>query len=401
MFRLFRARITTGLGVDLGTSSVKVVQLAAVRGVVTLATYASASYENVLLEGKDGNAVGATALLLRALLDRIGVEKSPVIASLPILSVFSTVVELPDMPEKDMEAAVAMAARSYVPSPIADVVLGWTRIGPPRTVVPAGLPAALPPAPPEGLPAPRERRFSPRRLEPPTESPAVVTAHTLRASPVARRVQDVFLTAAPRDLVSRYTEVFDRLGATLGALEVESFPLARSILIGEQRPVLLVDLGDRTTSFSIVEGGYLRLNQAMDLGGSHLTRAIAEKERLPLEAAEERKRQAGMSRREVDKATSAALKPPLTELIQRGEVLRRLYERKRSRGVARVILIGGGARLPGLPSFWQELTGLPVEVGNPWRNVRCPPVLTERLRSLGPSFAVAVGLALRPFEPAE
>lgn len=399
MFRLFRARSTTGLGIDLGTSSVKVVQLESVRGAIALATYASASYENVLLGGKDGNAVGATALLLRAMLDRIGVEKTPVVASLPVLSVFSTVVELPDMPEKDMEAAVTMAARSYVPSPIADVVLGWTRIGPPRTAVPAGLPAALPAAPPEGLPA-RERRLPPRRLEPPTESQGVVTGHALRASPVARRVQEVFLTAAPRDIVSRYTEVFDQLGVTLGALEVESFPLARSILIGEQRPVLLVDLGDRTTSFSIVEGGYLRLNQAMDLGGSHLTKTIAEKERLPLEVAEERKRQAGMSRRDGDKAASAALKPPLTELIQRGEVLRRLYERKRSRGVARVILIGGGARLPGLPSFWQELTGLPVEVGNPWRNVRCPPVLTERLRSLGPSFAVAVGLALRPFERA-
>lgn len=347
----FFRRERTGIGVDFGTSSVKVVELRGGRDRVWLTTYAIAFQKNTLTQGGDPDSVGRMSVVLRAMAERAKVSRGSVSAALPILSVFSTVINLPVMPERELNAAVILHAKNYVPSPLTEVVLGWTTIGQP------------------------------------TATPAAGT-------------QEVFLTAAPRDTVHRYESVFERVGRKIAALEVESFPLARSLLRGDARPVFLVDLGDRTTSFSVVERGYLRLNQAVDIGGEALTSVIAEKLQIPREQAEARKRSEGLDARSSERGVvAAALRPVVLDLVSRAENIRRLYEQKRGQAVAVVQLIGGGALLPGLQALWTSVTGMPCEVGNPWRGITVPAILGDHLKRLGPSFAVAVGLALRPFEP--
>lgn len=399
--QLFR-RTVNGIGVDFGTSTVKVVELTKTKAGLGLVTYAIATQGNLLVDGRTPDAVARTTLLLRAMFQRAGVSRGTVAAALPILSVFSTVLELPWMPERELDAAVKFAARSYVPSPLADVVLGWTRIGPPTD-------AARPVPPPTVTAPPLVAEASPlaagvgRWAGTPPEALGNQEGEAPRAPklrrPQTRKVQEVFLTAAPRESVARYTAVFERLEVPLGALEVESFPLARSLLRGESRPVLLVDFGGRTTSYSVVDEGYLRINQALDVGGEALTEAIARKLALRTEDAERKKRTEGVQGSEATAPAAAALRPVLSEMVGRGETVRRLYERKRGRPLGKIVLIGGGARLPGLPGFWSSVTGLPTEVGNPWREITVPSPLTERLSVLGPAFAVAVGLALRSFAP--
>ena len=306
------------------------------------------------------------------------------------------------MPERELASAVTFMAKNYVPSPLTEVVLGWLPIGPPedlnRSVLlestPAGGGAGFPSPPPQGTgaaAAPRSVGGGP-------------LPHT--SSLETRKMQEVFLTAAPRDLVGRYTALFERVNLQLAALEVESFPLARSLLRGDHRPVLLVDLGDRTTSFSIVERGYLRLNQAIDVGGEAMTTAIGKKLSLPPDQAEQPKCTEGLSGSaeagtgggsDIGSPVAAILRPLVMEIIMRAEWVRRLYERKQGRALAAVQLIGGGAWLPQLATFWTSVTGVPCEVGNPWRGISAPASLTDHLRRLGPSFAVAVGLAARPF----
>ncbi len=405
-----------GIGVDFGTSSVKVVELRKAKTGVELLTYATAAQPNLLVDNRAPDAVARMAMLLRAMFQKAGVARGEVMAALPILSVFSTVLDLPDMSDAELDRAVNFAAKNYVPSPLNDVTLGWTRVGVPRD---QGLPsqgaldAALPPRLPlatkarageSPLPAPA----APAALAAGTGTPPAAAAappegqaaaEPRAGTPATRKVQEVFLTAAPKESVTRYTAVFERLEIQIAALEVESFPLARALLKGEKRPALLVDFGDQTTSFSVVDEGYLRINQAMDVGGENLTKEIAEKLSLKPEDAEQKKRTEGVQGGE-GTPIAAAIRPVLTEIVTRGETVRRLYERKRSRPLGKVVLIGGGARLPGLTSLWSQLTGLPAEVGNPWKGILVPPSLAGRLEALWPAFAVAVGLALRPFEGA-
>lgn len=398
--RLFGHRTSVGIGIDLGTSSVKVVELAREKSGFRLVTYAVARQPNLLLDGNAPDSMARAAVLLRAMFQRAGVGRGEVAAALPVLSVFSTVLELPEMPERELSPAVTLLAKNYVPSPLTEVVLGWSVIGPPE-------PRRSPPA--ESAPVRLGPDFTPpMSLGGSSASPRPAATESSPARPVdTRKTQEVFLTAAPRELVGRYTGLFERLNLRLTALEVESFPLARSLIRGDQRPVLLVDLGDRTTSFSVVERGYLRVNQAIDVGGGAMTTAIAKKLSIAPDQAEQRKRAEGLSgsaevggagTNDLSSPVAAILRPLLMEIIARAEVIRRLYEQKNSRALAAVQLIGGGAWLPHLAAFWTSTTGIPCEVGNPWRGVSAPASLTEHLRRLGPSFAVAVGLALRPFE---
>ncbi|TSC72836.1 MAG: type IV pilus assembly protein PilM [Parcubacteria group bacterium Gr01-1014_38] len=401
--RLFRHRPSVGIGVDFGTSSVKVVELVRGRSGFRLVTYAVTRQPNLLLDNNAPDSVPRAAVLLRAMFQRAHVSHGEVAAALPVLSVFSTVLELPQMPERELSSAVTFMAKNYVPSPLTEVVLGWLTIGPPEDLNRS--------APAESAPVGEGQGSSSfARLG----TGAAAAPRPVAGAPLSptrsleiRKIQEVFLTAAPRELVGRYTALFERLNLRLAALEVESFPLARSLIRGDRRPILLVDLGDRTTSFSIVERGYLRLNQAIDVGGEAITNAIAKKLSLPIDQAEQRKRAEGLSSSaeagaagtsDIGSSIAAILRPLVMEIITRAEVVRRLYERKSHRALAAVQLIGGGARLPQLAAFWTSVTGVPCEVGNPWRGISVPAPLTEHLRRLGPSFSVAVGLALRPFE---
>jgi type IV pilus assembly protein PilM len=364
------------LGLDIGTSSVKIVELRREgRGAASLVTYASASRTLPLTDGPSGEAVARMVALLRDMLKRAKTTSTDVVAALPSLSVFSSVLQLPEMSERDLEQAVQLAAKNYVPSPLKDVVLGWTVIQDGEQPVPTTSPAEAGAVP---------------------EKTGVSSVIPLIHRPPPRTQQEVFLTAAPKDLVQRYSQVVERLGLRLVALEIESFPLARSLIEDEARPVLIVDIGDRATTFSVVSKGYLRLNQSVDIGGGTLTEAIAKTMGIAFEEAETRKRAEGLLDENVGaRSVAGVLRTALRDLIERAQNLRRLFEQKSRRQIARTVLIGGGTSLLGLPAFWTEVTNMPSEVGDPWKGIRTPPVLGEKLKGLGPSFAVAVGLALR------
>ena len=392
----FFSRRESFVGLDIGTASMKLVELTREgKDSVRLTTYASAKGVNQLVEGGDGDAVARTATLLREMLRRSQASSIDIVAALPSLSVFSAVLTLPEMSERDIEQAVVFAARNYVPSPLKDVVLGWTVIEDHEGTV-ARLPVAASPPPPTSAaasPAASPAGAGETPLPPPEPLPGAPAPRAMQ--PKTRKTKEVFLTAASKDLVQRYSAVIERLNLRLVALEIESFPLSRSLLAGDTQSVLLVDIGDRATSFSIVDRGYLRLNQSIDMGGAALTTAITQKLGLSFEEADKRKRGEGLKS---PGPAAEAMKPVLRDTIERAQNLRRLYEQKSKRQLHRVVLIGGGANLPGLPAFWSEAASLPVEVGNPWKGIRLPTVLSDHLRVLGPSFAVAVGLALREFE---
>lgn len=399
----FFSRKESYVGLDIGTSSIKIVELKREgRDQIRLVTYASAKSSESLAGSTTGDSVSHVSTVAREMLRRAGVTSKEVVAALPSLSVFSAVLSLPDMNERDLEKAVVMAAKNYVPSPLKDVVLGWTAMkeetpyNPPKKVLLTPKPAmeggeknvVVTNVPKENVGVEEQRN-----IKTPEEN-----AELKARKPLARKSSEIFLTAAPKELVERYSAVIDRLDLSLIALEVESFPLSRSLLGTKKEPALLVDIGDLATNFSIVDNGYLRINQSADIGGSSLTNAIASKFGISYEVAESRKFTYGLEGGADGEGTVMAMRAAVKDIIDRGTNLKRIFERKSNKVVGRVVLIGGGANLKGLANYWQEVSGMPTEVGNPWKGIRVPQALNNRLLTIGPSFAVAVGLALREFE---
>lgn len=355
------------LGIDIGSSSLKLVELVNRRRRLEVAAYAQANLPNLLVApGADENgAVNRVADTIAAMIEKSGASTDTIIAALPSSIVFSTVLTLPPLSDEEIDKAVRFAARDVVPADLDEMVLGWSRVGEiPHmdTDVPADLSTA--------------------DLAKGEASPA--------SSPIP-----IFVTAAPKDIVSRYLKVMNLLRLRVQALEVETFPLIRSLF---ENPAtaegLLVDIGDITTTFHIVSAGTPRLSHTIEFGGASITNHIASVLQISPSAAEAQKITHGAGQTgnaDFQGAVSKAVQPLLD---QAGQLLS-LYASQSGRTIRRSLLIGGGASLKGLTALWEGSLGHQAVVGNPWRGLAYPQALETQLQRLGPTYAVAVGLAER------
>lgn len=353
------------LGLDIGTSSFKVVELLARRKGIEVATYAQANLSNLLTQvvGDDADEIQAVAMVITRMLDQAGVSTDQVVAALPSSVVFSTVLTLPDIPDQDMEKAVNFAARDVVPANLDDMVLGWSRVGQaPHMNAVAGSTPSAPSASAGG--------------------PAI----------------PVFVTAAPKELVARYTKLMELMRLELVALEVETFPLVRSLLASPTDSALIIDIGDLVTTFHIIDSGTPRVSHTIEYGGSGITQTIAKLMSATLPEAEQLKVEHGLGTT-ASKNLQTAITSAMERLTTAATQLAKVYERREGRSINKSILIGGGANLRGLTDLWTKLVGHKTVVGNPWRGMAFPKEIEARLQQLGPTYAVAVGLAQRGFSP--
>lgn len=350
------------VGLDIGTASLKVVELVDRRRRIEVATYAQADMPNLLIDPTQDPAVAIAQVagVIGRLLEQARVSADAVVAALPSSVVFSTVLQLPDLPDKDMEGAVTFAARDVVPADLDDMILGWSRVG----AVPhmAG------------------------------EKPDATAAVVRKGS--EQTLHPVFVTAAPKDVVMRYTEALRQAKLDLQALEVETFPLVRSLMAGPQDSGMIVDIGASVTTFHLIDAGTPRVSHTIDFGGNDLTAALATALGVSSEEAENLKFQHGLQE-EASVDVARILGGVVGRLPNEAVRLLTLYQHQSQRALHKTILIGAGAKLKGLVPLWSRVVGHPTAIGDPWRGLSYPAELEGRAQELAPTFAVAVGLAQR------
>jgi len=351
------------LGVDLGTSTSKIVELAERGKKIELVTYAEANASNVLVNPPAGpqDAIDKTISILQQMMEKSGTTTKNIIAALPGGSVFSTVLELPNIPESEMEKAVRFAARDVVPVDIDEMVIGWSRVG------------------------------SQAHMQTDRQAKAEVVPGIPTIPVNMDQKVPVFVTVAPKDIVNRYITVFQRLNMTLLALEVETFPLVRSLLTNPPTSTLLVDIGAQATTFHIIDKGIPRVSQTIDAGGSTGEQGSQTQEQM-----EQAKIKFGILL-EQDSAVRESIKSVLAHQVQKAKELLAVYEQKEKHRIETSVLIGGGANLKGLQEFWGKAIGHQTIIGNPWKDILFPKQLEPVLKTMGSRYGVAVGLALRGF----
>lgn len=367
------------IGIDIGTSSLKLVELVSRRKRIEVTAYAQTVFPNPLItQAGGGESVQHAADVIKRMLDKAGTSSDTAVVALPASAVFSTVVRLPAVPEGEMEKAVEIAARDVVPADLDELVLGYSRVGEQPHMKTGSAPAV-------------------KALN--TEAGELVeTVNNTHPSAGDEKTPiPVFITAAPKYLVDRYVSVLGRAQLKLLALELETFPLVRSLLTGETPSGMIVDIGDRATTFHIIDAGTPRVSYTSEIGGHTITLAIARVTKAPVKAAEAIKGQHGL-RASGDAATRTAIEQVVNQQIEKAKGVLGAYERQGGRKISQAVLIGGGANLPGLNEYWQKHTGQKTTVGNPWRGLSYPDELEQKLRYLGPTYGVAVGLALRGFQ---
>lgn len=357
------------LGVDIGGSSIKMVELANNNGRAQLVTYGY--LERSLLAGKikltDDPA--KTAEMIKKVLEKSKVVTKRAVTALPSSAVYSSIIALPEITRKDLASpkkvteAVEWEAKKVLPMPIEQMVLDWKVLG-------------------------AEEEFKDEKGKP---------------APEKIKNLQVLLTGAAKEVVQKYIQIFKNAGLDLLSLETEGFALARSMVGKDRSTVILVDIGAVNSDISIIENTVPLINRTVGVGGLHISKAIAQSANMSMEQAEQFKRDLAGQGKDV----------PVSELLP--DVVQRVIQAvideieytinfyleqpdNKDKRISKIVLSGGSANLVRLPEYITEKLNIRTFIGNPWARVIYPQDLEPVLQEIGPRLATAIGLAMRDIE---
>lgn len=345
------------LGIDIGTASVKIVELSKEGGRFRLENYGIFEFEH---DSKRPDEVSQLDQFItwgiKETLKAGKFKASDVVTSLPTFDTFATVISLPYLSEQDIAKAIPYEARKYIPLPLAEVVLDWSIINVIKN---------------QGQIIPQKSENAPK---PPTV--------------------EVFIAAVPKEKTKRYQNIIKQTNLNLKALELENSALIRSLIGNDLSPVAVINIGGRSTSILIVDGGFERISHNYEVGGFEITKSLARSLNVSLKRAEALKRSMGLKESDSNMITEAM--SSLVDLIvfETKKTIHTYEDIKKTR-VAKTIIIGGLTNMPMFVDYFSKRLGLPVSLGNPLARVVFPPQLEPLRSQLNSTFSIAIGLAMR------
>jgi type IV pilus assembly protein PilM len=158
-------------------------------------------------------------------------------------------------------------------------------------------------------------------------------------------------------------------------------------------------MGAVRTNLTVVEKGIPFFTRSVQIGGNAFTKVLADTLGVDVSAAEQMKYDLAMS--PAAGSVSQVVSQVFHELVNEIRYVCEQYKRQEfsdSKRVEKLILTGGSSHLPGLADFFVRSLGVNTYVGDPWARVSVPEDLRLLLESVGPSLAIAVGLAMREKE---
>ncbi len=215
---------------------------------------------------------------------------------------------------------------------------------------------------------------------------------------------DALLVAAKKDLIDDYVNVITEAGLEPAVLDVEAFAVENAFEancdVGPDEVVALADIGAQVVNINIIANGIPAFTRDISTGGSVYTEEIQKSLSVSWEEAERIKiggSSTEQSQEVVPQEVEQAMQA-VTDTVT-GEISRSLdffaATASESR-INRIVLTGGGSRVSGLDAAFHSKTNIPVEHLNPLaKMVPSSRFDQEFLEEVGPSLGVSVGLALR------
>ncbi len=354
----------SAVGIDIGSSAIKIVEVKNKKGKAMLETYGSIALGPYGEEdiGRVTNLPAEKVIeAIKEVLKDSGVATSSVALSIPIQSSLIFPIELPaQVKESEMSSIVPTEARKYIPLPISEVSLDYF-------VLPK-----------------KESSFEESNNPDLPKAPEIKT--------------EVLVVAIQNDVISKYRSVVSQCNLDAGFFEIEIFASVRSNFNHELSPVMLLDFGASRTKLSLVEFGMVKNYHTINRGGADITDAISKSLSIPFSKAEEMKKEFGLLENEKEKSLSDIIKVHIDYIFSETNNVLLGYEKKYDRTISKVIITGGGSLLKGLKEMAANNFHAEIEIGRPFSKIGAPEFLEKVLDATGPEFAVAIGLALRKLQ---
>ncbi|OGE19408.1 hypothetical protein A3D83_04790 [Candidatus Daviesbacteria bacterium RIFCSPHIGHO2_02_FULL_41_10] len=342
------AKITVGL--DIGFSSIKVVSLLKEKEQIKLVSLGSISAPQPGMLSDNDSDLETLADAIKQLFTAAKIDTRDVIVALPESKVFTRIIDdLPYLNDGEIASTIRYAAEEFIPMSLNDVNLNWQ----------------------------------------------VLVRSNIKGKD-ARTV--VLVIASPKNIVAKYIKVLGLAGLHPKIIETETIAVTRGLV--ENNPFspssLIMQLGATTTDFATVSKGLIWLTRSISTGGLALTRSLAQHFNFEASQAEQYKRIYGLAEDQLEGKVYEALKP-IVDIIagEARRVIQAFQTKYPADPVKRIVVSGGGAKMPGFVVYLANFLGLEVQEADPWYSIIKEKDSMTKLSQDAPSYSVAVGLALR------
>lgn len=343
IWNFFASKGKPRLGIDIGTSATKIVEINLQGEKAVLNNYGILRFaqEEISLRSSSFKLMDKQlAATIREIIGAARMQAKDAYMAIPAFSTFSTIIELPRIPKNELNNAVLYEVRKFIPVPLAEVKLDWLVLD------------------------------------------FLSKEHTVK----------VLTIAVPNDIIDMYYRIAKLSGLNLQNIEIETFSAARALEKKKDTPFVILDIGTRNTNITIVEKGIASIHHNVDLSGRELSRVLVRGLGIDMARAEELKVEKGL---EGDPQIADLLANILNAIFLEVQRLVQGYAQQGGSKPAFLMLCGGSAHMKGLAAYAERILNIKTFIGNPFESVAYPPALKETLEELGPSFSVALGLALR------
>ena len=335
------------IGLDIGLTKIKAISLSRQNNNYTLDAFVSAPTpaKGMLSEAPlDEEEMAKT---LKKTVEALKVNSKSVNIALPDSQVYTKVIEMPSLTDKELSLAIYWEAERHIPVALSTITLVWSVLKRP-------------------------------------------------SNPTNDEKMQVLMVGAPTTVINKYQKVLQMAGLTLNSIETETLAIVRALAPNNLPPTVIVSIGAINTSLAIIKDGILVLTYSIQTGGNAISRSIEADFGLTPSQSEEYKKTYGLSKEGAGKKVGKSTEPILSSILLEIKKALAFYSQKYKDGaiIQQVLLSGGTAKLPGIDLFFAENLGIETAVANPWKIFANQQVPLEILNGSA-DYTIALGLAMR------
>ena len=338
-------------GLDIGATSIKAVSLVREKnGFLLDASFMMPSPPRGILSTSPIDE-HEMAEALKKVVASAKITTKNINVSLPDNKVYTSVVEMPNLSNKELTSALQWEAEQYIPIPLADINLVWS---------------------------------------------------VLKKDEKIR----VLMVGAQASVISKYQKVIEMAGLNIVSIETEILSAIRALVYNKDEKLrghfphtVIMNIGAENTSLAIIKEGLLIFNYSIPIGGSAINRALEADFGLSQSASEEYKKVYGISKEGVGGKIGSAIEPILVSILTDLKKALAFYAQKYkdNDAIQQILLCGGTAKLPGIQLFFADNLGIETAIANPWQ-VLINQDLPKEMIENACEYTIAVGLAMRGYE---
>jgi type IV pilus assembly protein PilM len=344
----------TGIGLDIGTSSVKMVELMRNGTKIKVNSFGSMPLTPGSLNGGVVTNIQGVASVIKSLYQSTKITQKNAVVAIAGQTVIVRHIKMPQMSKDELANAIKWEAERYIPFAIDEVNMDFAII---------------------------EEDYEQKEIE-------------------------VMLVCAHNDIIYSHIHTLEEATVQPVAMDIQPFALMRTLGMEKKNvpgSIAILDIGAGTSDLTIIKDGIPRFTRIIPIAGSNMTNNVRNQLNISELEAENYKIRYGDALYNFDSnpednayKTNYALQTSLKELVLE---LRRSFDyyrlQQRNEEIKQLIIAGGGSKLKNLVSFFNNELEISVNQAADCSELECPEKLASEFYQLFPMLTVAVGLALR------